>query len=91
VPGSPAETGGLERSDLILAVDGMAVNQNQFVREIGARKPGEEVQVTVTRFGTTQSVDIKLAADPYPTYSLKPMDDPTDLQRAIYKSWLGIQ
>lgn len=91
VPDSPADLAGLERGDTVAAIDGTAMNMNQFGREIAGHKPGDELRLTIFRFAATQNMQVKLAADPYPTYSLKPMDNPTDLQRAIYKSWLGIQ
>jgi predicted metalloprotease with PDZ domain len=91
IPGSPAETAGLDRDDVIYAVDSRALDSDGFAKEIAARKPGATVKVTVLRFGQFKEFPVTLAANPYPTYTLKPLEHPTDDQKAIYDSWLGIK
>ncbi|MFZ0882878.1 MAG: PDZ domain-containing protein [Candidatus Acidiferrales bacterium] len=92
IPGSPAETGGLDRDDIIYAVDSRAVDSaDAFTKDIASRKPGDMVKITVLRLGEFKESPVTLAANPYPTYTLKPMEHPTDQQKAIYNSWLGIK
>ncbi|MGC1599217.1 MAG: PDZ domain-containing protein [Candidatus Acidiferrales bacterium] len=92
IPGSPAETGGLDRDDVIYAVDSRALDSSDaFTKEIAARKPGDTVKITVLRLGEFKEFPVTLAASPYPTYTLKSMEHPTDQQKAIYNSWLGIK
>lgn len=63
--GSPAEAAGLKNRDIILALDGRALPRlkpdrivvNYFERELGKRKPGEEVTLTVLR--GTENVEVK--------------------------------
>jgi predicted metalloprotease with PDZ domain len=90
-PGSPAESAGLDRDDVIYAVDSRAVDFDGFAKEISAHQPGETVRLTVLRLGEFKDFSVALKASPYPTYTLQPMEHPTDQQRAIYNSWLGIK
>jgi predicted metalloprotease with PDZ domain len=91
IPGSPTEAAGLDRDDIIYAVDSRAVDFDGFTKEIAARKPGDTVRVTVLRFAEFKDFSVTLKANPNPTYTLKLMEHPTDQQQAIYNSWLGIK
>ena len=89
IPGSPAEMAGLDRGDSILALEGKAVDSDSFSSAIQDRKPGDTLHVTVIRLGRLMDITLTLGANPYATYSLKPVEHPTDSQKAIYNSWLG--
>jgi len=91
IPGSPAESAGLDRDDIIYAVDSRATDFDGFAKEIAAHKPGDTVRVTVLRLGEFKDFTITSKANPNPTYTLKLMEHPTDQQKAIYNSWLGIK
>ena len=91
IPGSPAENAGLDRDDLIFAVDGRAVDNDGFNAQMAAHKPGDTIHVTIVRLGEFKEFPLTLATSPYPTYTLKPMQNQTDKQKAIYNAWLGIK
>jgi predicted metalloprotease with PDZ domain len=91
IPGSPTEAAGLDRDDIIYAVDSRAVDFDGFTKEIAAHKPGDTVRVTVLRFAEFKDFTVTIKANPNPTYTLKLMEHPTDQQKAIYNSWLGIK
>jgi predicted metalloprotease with PDZ domain len=91
IPGSPAETAGLDRGDVILAVDGKAVDEDGFFRAIETHKPGDTLRITLLRQGELKDLPVPLIANPYPTYVLKPMEHPNELQRKIYRSWMGLK
>jgi predicted metalloprotease with PDZ domain len=91
IPASPAETGGLDRDDVIFAIDGRAVDHDEFNAQMMAHKPGDTIRITVVRLGEFKEVPVTLGTSPYPTYTLKPMEHPTDRQKAIYNGWLGIR
>lgn len=58
---SPAERAGLERHDVIVAVDGVPVERlGQFQRLIAARDPGETVTVDVVRYGQRHRARVRL-------------------------------
>jgi predicted metalloprotease with PDZ domain len=90
-PGSPTESAGLDRDDVIYAMDGRAVDFDGFAKEFGTHKPGDAVRLTVLRLGEFKDLSVTLKASPYPAYTLKPMEHPTDQQKTIYNSWLGIK
>ena len=67
------------------------MDSDGFTKEIAAHKPGDTVRITVLRLGEFKEFPVTLAANPISTYTLKPMEHPTDQQKAIYNSWLGIK
>jgi predicted metalloprotease with PDZ domain len=91
IPGSPTEAAGLDRDDIIYAVDSHAADFDGFTKEVAARKPGDTVRVTVLRLGEFKDFTVAVTANPNPAYTLKLMEHPTDQQKAIYNSWLGIK
>ena len=91
IPGSPAESAGLEKDDEIVAVDGRAAGPDDLAPMIGAHKPGDVVKIAVLRLDELHEFSITLRGNPSATYTLKPIQHPTELQEQIYKSWLGIK
>src|SRR6185295_2398161 len=60
--GSPAARAGLQRGDILLAVNGMPVERRADVIEYQHRgTPGTTLQYTLVRLGTRQAVDVELA------------------------------
>lgn len=58
---SAAETAGLKEKDVIIAVDGEAVNSsNQLQEKIGLRSPGDKVKIKVIRNGSIKEFDVVL-------------------------------
>ncbi len=90
-PGSPADTAGLDRDDVVMAVDSRMVNNDGFSQAISEHKPGDTIHITVIRLGQIKEIPVTLTASPYYTYKLKPVENPTEQQKAIYNSWLGIK
>jgi len=90
VPGSPAEKSGLDRDDIVLAVDERALGSGGLGEPVKEHKPGDVVRVMVLRLGEIKVIPVTIGSNPHPTYTLKAMEHPTDEQKAIYKSWLGL-
>ncbi len=91
IPGGPAEAAGLDRDDVLIGIDSKLVEADALNDAIAAHKPGDVLQLTVMRAGDLKLIPVTLGSDPYPTYILKPMEHPTDLQQRIYKGWLGLK
>ena len=91
IPGSPAETAGLDCGDVILAVDGKALDANSFFRVIETHKPGDTVRIAFLRQGELRDLPVPLLSNPYPAYVLKPMEHPNEMQKKIYRSWMGLK
>ena len=63
VPGGPADEAGLRAGDVILAIDGEAVEgSSELIVAIRSRNPGETVTLTVRRSGEQQDYQVTLGA-----------------------------
>jgi predicted metalloprotease with PDZ domain len=89
-PGGPAEAAGLDRGDVVQSMNGRAVTAEEFQNAGATLHVGDTMSLTVLRAGQTKEISITLVADPHPTYSLKPVENPTELQKKIHRSWLGL-
>src|SRR5690606_24664395 len=66
--GSPAEQAGLRPGDVLLSLDGEALDDGrQAMLSIAWRHPGDQARFTVWREGETRTVAIRLATEPGPT------------------------
>ena len=70
IEGSPADTAGVERGDVVLQVSGEAVETVQDVVDaVGGMSPGDTVTVTVLRDGDEMDIDIVVGERPKPQRS----------------------
>ena len=61
--GAPADKAGLQNGDVITAADGSAVtSSDQLVAALAADSPGDRVQLTVARGGSTRTVTVTLGS-----------------------------
>ena len=64
-PGSPAEKAGIKSGDVILAVDGKAIDQSvDLPRVVGETKPGTALALQVWRKGATQNLRVTVGEMP---------------------------
>ncbi len=64
-PGTPAAGAGLRDGDVVTRIDGEAVRSADALRSsIDARKPGETVELTVRRDGSTRTLKVTLGSRP---------------------------
>ncbi|MCB1528510.1 MAG: Do family serine endopeptidase [Hyphomicrobiaceae bacterium] len=88
-PGGPAEKSGLEARDVVLAVDGVKIDDSRdLARKIAAYAPDTNVDVKVWRNAAEKMVKVKLGTFPNSAEALarledgKPVDQqPTDLDQ----------
>jgi S1-C subfamily serine protease len=63
--GSPAQSAGLRSGDVITGVGGHEVTEPQDVSEaVNALKPGDRLELEVSRNGDRRTVQVELAARP---------------------------
>jgi putative serine protease PepD len=63
--GSPAQRAGLRNGDVITSVDGARVSQSSDVADaIEDRRPGESVEVEVSRGGDSRTITVELGTRP---------------------------
>lgn len=73
MPDSPADEAGLQRGDIIEAVDGTDVESAKaLVEAITAHAPGDEIVLTVSSDGESREVSVTLAARPDEIGIVKP-------------------
>ena len=64
-PSSPASGAGLQRGDLITAINGKAISSTQqFIETVDTYPPGQTVTLTVKRGGSTLHIRLKLGTRP---------------------------
>jgi putative serine protease PepD len=65
VDGGPAADAGLQQGDVVVQVDGQAVESSEDVSgAVSAKEPGETISVQVERDGNTRTVEVKLGTRP---------------------------
>ena len=71
---SPAEKAGLQRGDVITAVDGTQVSDMQaLLNAINGKKVGDTITLSITRNGNAQDVTATLEARPAPLAPTNPV------------------
>jgi putative serine protease PepD len=64
-PGSPASSAGLQQNDTITAIDGKAITSTQqFIETVDTYNPGQTIDLTIKRGGSTQHVKLTLGTRP---------------------------
>jgi len=87
--GSPAESAGLERADVVLAVDGREVSASHQLQEaIAKHRPGETVRVRVFREGKNLEFSVKLGSKDIASARPEPADS---IPQPPHNSSLGLQ
>ena len=67
-PGSAAEAAGIEAGDLVVAIDGSAIEGiEDLAGQVRSRHAGDTVEVTVVRDGEEQTVTVTLGERPVET------------------------
>ncbi|UCC73404.1 MAG: trypsin-like peptidase domain-containing protein [Gemmatimonadota bacterium] len=85
---SPAERAGIERGDVIVALDGQAVERvGQLQRLIASYEPGDRVKVNVIRYGEELSFDVRLVEAELP--EVEPV--PTEVAAGPGDALIGVQ
>lgn len=65
VPNSPAEEAGIQQGDILIAINGQELNQdNPFINVLYEYEPGDRVTVTVLREGGQRQLDLALSERP---------------------------
>lgn len=86
--GSPAYEQGLNTGDQIVALDNMRVTKEFFDARIAEKRPGQLASLTIFRFDDLSSLPIRLGEFIDAPYRILPADNPTEVQKRVYQSWL---
>ena len=86
--GGPADKGGLEKGDTIVAVNGAAVKETrQLIDAVSAMPPDRKVEIEVVRDGKKKSITVTLGERP----SASGQDDADGQEKATPASQLGFE
>ena len=89
--GSPAYDAGLDKGDIITAINGEKFPDGmQFDTFISQFKPGEVLKVDYERFGLSKSTNVTLRPSPLYTIVAKEDEALTKKQRNARKEWLKL-
>lgn len=87
---SPAQIGGIDAGDELLAIDGIKVTGNSLSDRLKDYQPNDTIQVTVFHQDELRTYAITLAS-PHPTrYQVKPVEYPNSTQQKNFAGWLGV-
>ena len=87
--GSPAQVGGIDAGDELLAIDGFRVKAEQLSDRLHNYQPGNTIQMTVFHQDELCTRLVTLA-DPRPSsYKVIPVQQPDDTQKQNLIEWLG--
>ncbi|HEV8385571.1 MAG TPA: PDZ domain-containing protein, partial [Candidatus Acidoferrales bacterium] len=88
IPGSPAEDAGVDKNDVIIALDGRVMDQADFQKSLDARRPGDKLRLAVLRRGDLKELSVTAVPYPYTTFKLQVADNLSPMQRKIFESWI---
>jgi predicted metalloprotease with PDZ domain len=91
VAGSPAHRAGVSVGDELLAINGYEVTAEKLSDRVSYMAYGDEVRLVLFRNRTLKTFIFALDVPRPPTYEIKPIANPTDLQKSIFTSWLGTE
>jgi predicted metalloprotease with PDZ domain len=87
---SPAQVGGIDAGDELLAIDGIKVTGNSLSDRLKDYQPNDTIQVTVFHQDELRTYSITLTS-PHPTrYQVKPVEHPNSTQQKNFAGWLGV-
>ena len=86
--GTPAYEQGLNTGDQIVAVDGYRASNAFLQSYLGERKVNDTVRLTIFRFDKLRDVTFTLGSNTRSTYSIRPVDNPTEEQQRLYRDYM---
>jgi predicted metalloprotease with PDZ domain len=87
--GGPAETAGLFAGDELVALDGFRIGPTSLKEQLGVRRDGDVVTLTVFRRDQLHTVRVRLGGPPLDKLTLAAKSDATAAEKAAYQAWLG--
>ena len=88
-PDSPAEVGGLDRDDELIAVDGERLDEAAYRERLTAGGPGKRKKIALFRHGRLLERVVEVGRDARPRARLVPASGLRGRARRILEEWLG--
>jgi len=87
---SPAWITGLSLNDIIIAIDGLRIKDNNLKDRLANFKAGAKVEFTFFRRDQLMKKSLRLSEIPKETLKIKPIEKPSVQQKAFFKAWTGL-
>jgi len=89
LPDSPALAAGIMRDDVLVSIDGEAVDSADIGAFLAGRSPGATVRVTVRRMGKEIERQVTLGDGGDLRWTIAPVDAPSERQLRLREGWLS--
>lgn len=86
---SPAWNAGLRNRNCILSVNGNKLNAKSFDSLLSSLQPGDKIKINYKSTDGVKETEITAGKKNERSFKITPVSNPTPLQSAILKSWLG--
>ncbi|WP_019025943.1 M61 family metallopeptidase [Colwellia piezophila] len=87
---SPAWHAGLTTQDVIVAVDGLRINDKDLLTRLKDFKPEQTIDITYFRRDKLATSQVKLAAIAKNKLKVVPIVKASKAQKAFFKAWIGV-
>ena len=87
---SPAWKSGVTLGDVIIALDGLRVKDDDLKKRLKNFLPGQTIPISFFRRDQLQSKLITLGKQPADKLQIKPVKKPNKKQKKLFKAWTGI-
>lgn len=87
--GTPAFDAGLNVDDEVIAIDRIRVTPDQWETRFDQYRPGDRVELTVSRRGKLREIPATLGNEPPKVWKLQFVKEVTEQQKKNRDSWLG--
>lgn len=88
--GGPAHAAGLIENDEIVAMGSDRLRAGDLNTLLDRHEPGDRVTITYLRRDQLRTLELTLAARAREGLKIRRVKEPTDLQKAVFESWLGV-
>ncbi|PCI59568.1 MAG: peptidase M61 [Gammaproteobacteria bacterium] len=87
---SPAWQAQLALNDIIIAVDGLRINEKDLKKRLANFQSQDQIKITLFRRDQLMTKKITLAELPKEKLTIKPLEDVTKKQKSFFKAWTGL-
>ncbi len=84
----PAWNADLNVGDELIAMNGIRLTSSNYQKLMKAAEPEIPCDFIISRRGLIKNISISPVTAPADKYQIKRLDEPSDLQKALYESWL---
>jgi len=88
-PGSPADDAGLDAGDSIDSLNDVKITSTTISAKMNDLNEGDIARLSVMKNNKMKEIDVTVKNIPSIDYIVEKVENPTELQKTIYESWLN--